>query len=279
MSKSETPSKKVALVYNAQKERAWEECSRLKKWLQSRRVKVVSATQVTPAMKGCDFVVALGGDGTVLHVARSVAPWNMPVLGVNVGRLGFLAATEVGATHRTLALVLSGKGRVETRSLISVESIIGGKKRGPFLALNDAVLRSGATGRVLRLQAMVRDRHLANYVGDGLILATPTGSTAYNLAASGPIIYPELDVLLVSPICPHSLAQRPLVIPTYEVLSVTVSPPSPPAILCLDGETKHALEAGDRVEIRRASEQVQLLMDPDRTFYQVLQTKLKWGDL
>ncbi len=279
MSKAETPAKKVAIVYNPAKEQAREEWRRLKKWLESRHVHVVSASHVTVPMKSCDFVVALGGDGTVLHVARSVAHWNVPVLGVNVGRLGFLAATEMGATHRTLSLVLSGKGRVETRSLLSVEAVVGGKKRGPFLALNDAVIRSGATGRVLRLQAMVRERHLAHYVGDGLIVATPTGSTAYTLAAYGPLVYPELDVLILSPICPHSLAQRPLVIPTYEVLSVSIAHPSPPAILCVDGEIKYTLHSGDRVVIRRAAEQVQLLMDPDRTFYQVLQTKLKWGDI
>lgn len=277
MRKQHLLHKKVAVVYNPEKERARVEWARLRRWLRARHLSVVGGSRVTLPMKQADFVVALGGDGTVLRVARDVAAWNVPVLGVNVGRLGFLAATEVGATYRTLTRVLAGQGRVENRTVLSATATVGGKGQGPFLALNDCVIRSGATGRVLMLQATIRGRLLATYVGDGLIVATPTGSTAYNLAASGPIVYPELDVLLLSPICPHTLAQRPLVLPPYEIISLQISRPSPSALLCLDGQVNHTLLPGDRVEIRRASEQVQLLMDPDRTYYQVLQTKLKWG--
>ena len=132
-------------------------------------------------MKNANFVVAVGGDGTVLSVARHVAAWGLPVLGVNVGRLGFLAATEVNAMFRTLTRVLAGECRVEVRTMLSVSGSIGGKKFGPYLALNDCVVRSGSSGRVLQLQAMVRDKPLASYAGDGLIISTPTGSTAYNL--------------------------------------------------------------------------------------------------
>jgi NAD+ kinase len=254
---------RVGIVYNLEKERAYAEFSRLKRWLQQRRIKSHGGSKVLPPMRQCQFVVALGGDGTVLRVARDVAAWGVPVLGVNVGRLGFLAATEVQAMYRTLSRVLAGQGRVESRTLLTVSGVSRGKSFGPYLALNDCVLRSGATGRVLKMQTTIRGRLLANYVGDGLILSTPTGSTAYNLAASGPIVYPDLDVLILTPICPHTLAQRPLVLPTFEIISVEIGRPSP--------------EALDRIEIRRAAEQVQLLTDPDRTFYQVLQSKLKWG--
>jgi NAD+ kinase len=279
MSKSNPLIQFVGIVYNPEKERAFHECVRLKRLLRQRRIKSASGVKVTASMKQCSFVVALGGDGTVLSVARDVAPWGVPVLGVNVGRLGFLAATELPAMYRTLSRVLAGQSRVENRTLLSVHGFSRGKRFGPFLARNDCVLRSGATGRVLVLQASIRDRQLATYIGDGLIVSTPTGSTAYNLAVSGPIVYPDLDVLLLSPICPHSLAQRPLVLPTFEVISVAVDVgrPSPPALLCIDGQVKLHLGPGDRVEIRRAAEQVQLLMDPDRSYYQVLQSKLKWG--
>jgi NAD+ kinase len=269
--------KKVALVYNADKPRAHLEWQRLKRWLTHHKVKVVAASKVTPAMQDAEFVVAVGGDGTVLSVARQVARWGTPVLGVNVGRLGFLAATEAGAMFRTLSRVLAGEGRIEQRTMLSVIGTTRGKKFGPYLALNDCVIRSGASGRVLQLASCVREKPLASYVGDGLILSTPTGSTAYNLAASGPILYPDLDVLLLSPICPHSLMQRPLVMPTFEVVEVEVLRPSPEALLCVDGHVVQTLHAGDRVTIRRAEEQVKLLMDPDRTYYQVLQSKLKWG--
>jgi NAD+ kinase len=124
---------------------------------------------------------------------------------------------------------------------------------------------------------MVRDKPLASYAGDGLIIATPTGSTAYNLAASGPILYPDLDVLLLCPICPHSLVQRPLVLPTFEVIEVEVLKPSPSALLCVDGHVAQTLHSGDRIAVRRAEEQPKLLMDSNHTYYQVLQNKLKWG--
>jgi len=220
--------RQVALVYNADKPQAHKELLRIKKWLLQRKIQVIVAPRVTNAMKNANFVVAVGGDGTVLSVARHVAAWELPVLGVNVGRLGFLAATEVGAMFRTLARVLAGECRVEIRTMLSVTGTLRGKKFGPYLALNDCVVRSGSSGRVLQLKASVRDRALASYAGDGLVISTPTGSTAYNLAASGPIIYPELDVFLLCPICPHSLVQRPLVMPTFEVIEVEVLKPSLP---------------------------------------------------
>jgi NAD+ kinase len=270
--------KKIALVYNADKPRARHEWQRLKRWLAHHNVKVVAASRVTSAMKDSDFVVAVGGDGTVLSVARQVAPWDVPVLGVNVGRLGFLAATEAGAMFRTLSRVLAGEGRIEVRTMISVSATGKGKKFGPYNGLNDIAIRSGASGRVLHLAAYVREKPLASYIGDGLILATPTGSTAYNLAASGPIVYPDIDVLILSPICPHSLMQRPLVLPAFEAVDVEVLKPTPESLLCVDGHVVKTLHAGDRVTFRRADEQAKLLMDPDKTFYQVLQSKLKWGE-
>ncbi|MFA5975462.1 MAG: NAD(+)/NADH kinase [Elusimicrobiota bacterium] len=277
MHKKTSPYQRVALVYNPDKERARTESARIKRWLRQHHVQVKSGPRVTAGMKNVDVMVALGGDGTVLRVARTVAAWGIPVLGVNVGHLGFLAATDVGGVYRTLLRLLDGKGRIENRTLLSVSGVSRGKKFGPYLALNDAVIRSGSTGRLLRLQAFLRDRLLATYAGDGLIVSTPTGSTAYNLAASGPILYPDLDVLLVSPICPHTLAQRPLVLPTFEIISVRVDRPNPIALLSMDGQVSQTLWPGDRIEIRRAVERVQLLMDPDRSFYQVLQSKLKWG--
>jgi NAD+ kinase len=277
MQKNKPFYSKVAVVYNSEKERAREEWVKLQRWLKSRKISVTGGARVSAEMKQADFVVALGGDGTVLRVARDVAEWNVPVLGVNVGRLGFLAATEVGATYRTLTRILAGQGRIEYRALLSVTARINGKSIGPMLALNECVVRSGSTGRILILQAFIQNKPLASYVGDGLIVSTPTGSTAYNLAASGPIVHPDVDVLLLSPICPHSLFQRPLVIPTSETIRVHVEQPRTPAILSLDGQVNHPISTGDEVEIRLGAERVPLLMDPDRSFYQVLQTKLKWG--
>lgn len=277
MSKNRLVYDKAAIVYNPDKERAREEWLRLQRWLKARGVKVLGGPAVTDKMKQTHFIVALGGDGTVLRVAREVAGWGVAVLGVNVGRLGFLAATEVGATNRTLTRVLAGQGRIERRSLLTVKARLRGRRVGPFLALNECVVRSGSTGRVLTLSALANNRLLAVYRGDGLIVSTPTGSTAYNLAASGPIVHPDVSALLLCPICPHSLSQRPLVVPSSEVIAIKIQSPTAPALLSLDGQLNYTVAPGDQVDIALAPEKVSLLMDPDRSFYQVLQSKLKWG--
>ena len=269
--------KTIALVYNPDLPRAHNEWQRMKRWLADHKMKVVAASKVMESMKSADCVVAFGGDGTVLSVAKLVAKWGIPVLGVNAGHLGFLAATEAGAMFRTMLRVIKGEGRIEIRTMISVTGTAQGKKFGPYLALNEGVVRSGGSGRALHLAAYVRNKPLASYVGDGFILSTPTGSTAYNLAASGPIIYPELDVLLIAPICPHSLVQRPLVLPPSEIVEVHVLKPSRGTLLCVDGKMVQTLNAGDHAVFGRAQQRVKLLMDPDRTYYQVLQSKLNWG--
>lgn len=277
MQKLKSVYQRVAIVYNADKERARAEGLRLKKWFTSRGVVTLLTPEVTREVSRYEMVVVLGGDGTVLRVARGVVDWNIPILGVNVGHLGFLAATEVGAMYRTLSKVLSGKGRIERRVMLETSAVVKGKKVGPYVALNDCVIRTGPTGHVLNLLASIKEKSLASYQGDGLIASTPTGSTAYNLAASGPIVYPELDALILAPICPHSLSQRPLVIPNYETVSIEIRHPSAAALLCIDGDVRHTLRSGDSVQVYRGSKYVQLVMDPAQNFYQVLQSKLKWG--
>ena len=163
MSKSTLRYQHIAIVHNPDKPRAQFEAQRLRKWLEGRRVRVITGVKVTPVMKKGDLIIVLGGDGTVLRVARDVAGAGLPILGVNVGRLGFLAATEVGAMYRTLSRILAGEGRIEARTMLSVEGVARGKRFGPWLALNDCVIRSGATGRVVFLQASVRERMLASY--------------------------------------------------------------------------------------------------------------------
>jgi NAD+ kinase len=269
--------RKIAVVYNPDKERARRELPRLGKWLRKKGVSFTVSRPDKISLRQAGMVIALGGDGTVLHAAKQASAWGIPVFGVNVGRLGFLTATEVDEMYPVLAKLLAGHGRIEIRTMLSVRVRINGKSCGPFLALNDCVIRSGATGRVFQLNVSIRGKSLATYLGDGLIIATPTGSTAYSLAAYGPIVYPETDVMLLSPISPHTLALRPLVLPAFEIVSVEVAQRNPSAALCLDGIVMHPLRGGDRIEVRRATEQVQLFLHPDRNFYEVLQNKLKWG--
>jgi NAD+ kinase len=277
--KNTPPHSKIAVIHNSQKKRAREESLRLQKWLKTRRISVITGRDVSREMKHADFAVVLGGDGTLLKAARAMSGWNVPLLGVNVGRLGFLAATEISSLYQTLTRILAGQGREEKRSMLSVTANVGDKRVGPLIGLNECVIRSVATGRIVILQAFIRNRPLATYVGDGLIICTPTGSTAYNLAASGPIIHPAVEVLLLCPICPHSLFQRPLVVPTSEIIEIKVDPSSLPAMISLDGQQNRVLAPGDRIEIRQATEQTMLLTDPGHSFYQVLQNKLKWGGI
>lgn len=252
--------------------------------LKARGVKAVTAQRKPTArsLRDADIAIALGGDGTMLHVAREVAPRGIPLLGVNIGTLGFLSGTEAGDLKRCLDKVLEGKFSVEERSMLSTEVLRGGRVIfGPELALNEAVIRCGEQARAITLSTRSGERFVADYFGDGLIVATPTGSTAYSLAASGPIIDPSLDVTLVAPICPHTLTQRPLIVPAHLPLTIKLgrrrADEVPAVLVSLDGRPGCELKIGDEVRVRRAETPLRLLLPPGRSFFEVLRRKLKWG--
>ena len=252
--------------------------------LKARGVRAVTAARVPTArsLRDADLAIALGGDGTMLHVAREVAPRGIPLLGVNIGTLGFLSATEAGDLKRCLNSVLAGRFAVEERSMLSAEVLRGGRRIfGPDLALNEVVIRCGEQARAITLSTRSGERFVADYFGDGLIVATPTGSTAYSLAASGPIIDPSLDVTLVAPICPHALTQRPLIVPAHLPLTIRLGKRRegevPRVLVSLDGRPGCDLKIGDEVRVRRAETPLRLLLPPGRSFFEVLRRKLKWG--
>ncbi len=252
--------------------------------LKARGVRAVTAARVPTArsLRDADLAIALGGDGTMLHVARQVAPRGIPLLGVNIGTLGFLSATEAGDLKRCLNSVQAGRFAIEERSMLSAEVLRGGRRIfGPDLALNEVVIRCGEQARAITLSTRSGERFVADYFGDGLIVATPTGSTAYSLAASGPIIDPSLDVTLVAPICPHALTQRPLIVPAHLPLTIRLGKRRegevPRVLVSLDGRTGCDLKIGDEVRVRRAETPLRLLLPPGRSFFEVLRRKLKWG--
>jgi NAD+ kinase len=252
--------------------------------LKARGVRAVTAARIPTArsLRDADLAIALGGDGTMLHVARVVAPRGIPLLGVNIGTLGFLSGTEAGDLKRCLDAVLAGKFSVEERSMLSAEVLRGGRRvYGPDLALNEVVIRCGEQARAITLATRSGERFVADYFGDGLIVATPTGSTAYSLAASGPIIDPSLDVTLVAPICPHTLTQRPLIVPAHLPLTIRLGKRRegevPRVLASLDGRSGCDLKIGDEVRIRRAETPLRLLLPPGRSFFEVLRRKLRWG--
>ena len=256
--------------------------------LRARGVKVwpggSDAHELSEHLRLADIAVALGGDGTMLRAARLLAPHSIPLLGINSGGLGFLSGSDASEFLRDCDAILKGKFFLEERWMIQVEAYRADRRIfGPNIALNDAVMRCGDQARAISLRARSGERFLADYFGDGLIVSTPTGSTAYALAAFGPIVDPSLDVLLIAPICPHTLTQRPLIIPNNAPLSIrlTTRRPNevpPRVLLSLDGQVGCSLKVGDEVRVTRYHRPFKLLLNPKRSYYEVLRRKLKWGE-
>lgn len=220
-------------------------------------------------------VVVLGGDGTLLAAAKRFGPLGVPILGVNTGHLGFLTELEWPQELDLLGPLLDGDRVIDPRMMLSAAVIREGKEIGRFLALNDAVVTKGPLARIVRLHVSVGGKLFATYRADGLIAATPTGSTAYSLSAGGPIVSPNHDVILITPICPHSLAARSLVIAPDDEVTIRVDPGhSGTIMLTVDGQEGFDLRAGDEVRVRRAAEVAHLIRRPDFNFYDVLRRKL-----
>ncbi|MDQ3556852.1 MAG: NAD(+)/NADH kinase [Gemmatimonadota bacterium] len=227
-----------------------------------------------------DLLLTLGGDGTLLRGARMVAEHGVPVLGINLGHLGFLTSVSPAELETGLEQALAGEVRIDPRMTLRVQAEgPDGEPRGRWTALNDAAVHMGGVARVIRLVVHAHDTEVGTYSADGIILATPTGSTAYSLSAGGPIVSPSVDCIVATPICPHTLAVRPLVLPAEETVTVEVLRPSQGAVLTVDGQEGVALRPGDRVIVCRGERPVRLVRLPGQTFFATLRRKLRWGDL
>ena len=225
-----------------------------------------------------DLVVALGGDGTLLSVARTLTP-GIPILGVNLGNLGFLTEVNRGELYPTLLQVLEGKYRIEERSLFDVELQRNGGAPVSYRVLNDAVITKSALARIIELTLQVDGHLIARFRSDGLIISTPTGSTAYNLSAGGPIVNPLLPVAVLTPICPHALPMRPIVVPDAGPIEVTLETQREEVYLTLDGQEGTSLGYRDTVHVTRGATAVRLAKVSGRSFYRSLRGKLRWGGL
>ncbi len=251
----------------------------LARWLKKKGVAVVGDLRKRQVSE-ISFAVVLGGDGTILHVARQLAPQGVPILGVNLGRLGFLVDTDFKDLYVSVQKALEFKLKVESRLMLEAKVVRKGKVIFRSRALNDCYLHTGSTSRITEIESYLNNEFLTRFYGDGLIVSTPTGSTGYSLAASGPIVTPTLPVLLLTPICPHSLAQRPLLISCQDELKLVVQQcPSPQYnLLSLDGQEFVKLKEKDEVFVQQAPDQVKLLVNPKKSYYQILRTKLRWGE-
>jgi NAD+ kinase len=225
-----------------------------------------------------DLVVVLGGDGTLLSVARSLAR-GVPILGVNLGNLGFLTEINRGELYPAMVEVLEGRFAIEERSLFDVELQRNGGAPSRLRVLNDAVITKSALARIIELTLRVDGHLIARFRADGLIISTPTGSTAYNLSAGGPVLHPLLPVAVLTPICPHALSLRPIVVPDAGPIEVTLETQAEEVYLTLDGQEGTSLGFRDTVRIGRSAVKVRLAKVSERSFYDSLRGKLRWGGL
>ena len=222
-----------------------------------------------------DLLIVLGGDGTLLSVARVVGELGIPIVGVNLGDLGFLTATTLDEMVPALEALLRGEMVVEELMMLAARVRRGGHVVGEWLALNDVVITKAAVSRIINLSVSIEDQHAIAYRADGLIVSTPTGSTAYSLSAGGPILYPTMDGIVVTPICSHTLTNRPVVVPGTHRVAITLLTPQE-VMLTVDGQLGFGLRQDDVVEVGRAPSTIRLVRFRD--FFSVLRTKLKWGE-
>jgi NAD+ kinase len=278
----------VGVVAKYQEPKAAEITRWLVPWLKKRGRKVLvenglehsgaqSCTKRQLAARA-DLIISLGGDGTLLNIAPLVERPDVPILGVNMGGLGFITEIAVDELEAVLAKTLEGDYEVEHRMTLEIR-VQSKRGKGPrFRVLNDAVITKGARSRIIDLETYVGDDYLCTYRADGLIISTPTGSTAYALAAGGPIVEPAMGAVVLCPICPHTLTNRPIVVPSKAAIHVTLRSSGDTVILVPDGQQGTRLNNGDVVEARDYGLPVSLIKLPSRSYYEILRTKLKWEE-
>jgi NAD+ kinase len=292
-----TQIQRVGLVAKHHLDAAAGVLAELAGWLEARNLKAVFETD-TAALVGlppgrptssrdelprnCDLVVVLGGDGTFIGMAGRIAQSgsSVPILGVNFGSLGFLTEIPLGELFESLEAVLEGEAQIDKRVMLRARTLRGDGVYADRLVLNDVVITKAALSRIIDLSVSIGEQPVMRVRADGLIVATPTGSTAYNLAAGGPIVHPSMDALLLTPIAPHMLTNRPVVVPGSSEVRVqpTMDGANDEVFATFDGQFGHPLETEDIVEIRRAERALNVVRAPKRSYFELLRQKLKWGE-
>ncbi|HEY7534363.1 MAG TPA: NAD(+)/NADH kinase [Thermodesulfobacteriota bacterium] len=281
---------RIGIIGRTHKKETFEITRQLSDWLEKRSVKVYVekelGTQIghpnsipqTELPELVDMVLVFGGDGTFLRVSRLICNYGIPILGVNVGGLGFLTEITIDELYPMMEIVLSGKFEVEKRGMLYATINRKTERIGNYVVLNDVVINKGAVARIIDLAIYINDYHVTTFKADGIILSTPTGSTAYSLSAGGPIVYPTLPLTIITPICPHTLTDRPLVVSNETTIRVKVLTDTPDIYLTLDGQVGVNLKMEDVVEVKKADTSVKLIKSPFRDYFTILKTKLKWGE-
>jgi NAD+ kinase len=283
--------KKIGIVANIEKEKIGEHVKSLKKWLEAKGVEVFLEEEISRkvaldgGLKGNELarksqlVVVLGGDGTMLRAARLAAGHKVPILGINMGSFGYLTEVNVNEIHSTLELIIQGKFATEKRMMLDISIKHGKTITNVGSVLNDVVINRGSLSRMNELELEVNGKYLTTYKGDGLIVSTPTGSTAYSLSAGGPIVFPGKDLIIINPICPHTLTNRPIIFSENSNLKITLWSKDKGAMLNLDGQQSYKIVSGDVVTVKRSRHTTMLIFSPYRSYGEILRSKLGWGDL
>ena len=282
--------KTVGICCKPHKEEICAVVPRFVEWLRQRQIDVLldgtGASCFSPREKETspqemaarmDLLILLGGDGTLLAAARQFTECEVPILAVNLGGMGFMTSVTLDEAFPLLEHVLAGRHRLSPRMMLKAELIRNGQAIQRQQALNDAVVTKAALSRMLDFDLSVNSHFLGRYRADGLIVSTPTGSTAYSLAAGGPILYPVLQAFVLTPICPHMLTNRPLVLPDSVQLELDFTALDQQAYLTLDGQIGYELQRGDRVTVSKSPYRVMLVRPQEQTYYKVLRNKLRWG--
>lgn len=269
--------KRVGIVHKVTSATAADAAREVRAFLEERRIEVV--TDELDVGRAADLVVVLGGDGTLIHAAGLLAGRPAPILGVNMGSLGFMTEVPQSDWKAALELVLAGQGRISERMKLRVHLHRGGRPERALdeEVLNDVVISKSALSRMAELDTRCSGNKVTTYKADGVIVATPTGSTAYSLAANGPIMYPTMRGVIIAPICPHTLTQRPLVVPDDENIEIVLANDTE-VYLTLDGQKGLPLERGDRVQVKQSYNRVLLVRNPNIDFFGILRAKLRWGE-
>jgi NAD+ kinase len=287
--------KRIGVIVKPHQPDALENLCRLTEWLSERAIQLVGQTEIAHEQikqeTGCtveivndeqlaqsvDLILVLGGDGTMIATARMVGDAEVPVIGVNYGGLGYLAEFTIDELFSALEAILGGQYKVQRREMLSVELRRGEELVTRNRVLNDVVVNKSALARIIEIEVYLDSQFVNSFRADGLIVATPTGSTAYNLSAGGPVIYPSMNAVVITPICPFTLSNRPIVVPNESVIEICLMTDKEDVSLTLDGQVGFPLQFRDRIVIRKSKTRFNLVQPPNRNYFDVLRDKLKWG--
>lgn len=283
--------KTAGIILNPQKKDILKKVLPIIDWLEKRKVEVLVLSGIggnfpsrmlanmEKIREKAQLIISLGGDGTLFRAARDFSSYQLPVLGINLGGLGFLTEVSISEFEESLERVLAGRYKIEKRMMLQTLVYRKGKLVKSSIALNDVVIGKAYLPRIINFKTFVSDELVTTYSADGLIISTPTGSTAYSLSAGGPVVDPKLKVVILSPICAHTLAVRPLIISSKETVKIILEPPAKEILLTIDGQIGFPLKEEDAVEIKKAPYQAHLVRIKERAFFKILRTKLGWSGI